>query len=83
MLDSATFNCTGDCLLTCDEAHLKLLNSGNLDEIDHKLPKRDVHVEGSRRHNDELNSLYRSHNIVRMIKSRIVMDKSCSQNGRS
>ena len=33
-------------------------------------PKRDENGEWKRLHNEELHSLYRSHNIVRVIKSR-------------
>ena len=33
-------------------------------------PKRNANGEWKRLHNEEVNSLYRSHNIVRVIKSR-------------
>jgi hypothetical protein len=36
------------------------------------VPKRDQNVEWRRLHNEELHSLYRSPNIVRVIKSRRV-----------
>ena len=44
-------------------------------------PKRDQHGEWRRLHNEELHSLYRSPNIVRVIKSKIEMGRACSQNG--
>ena len=34
------------------------------------MPKRDENGEWRRLHNEELHSLYRSHNITRVIKSR-------------
>ena len=45
-------------------------------------PKRDGNGEWRRLHNEELHSLYRSPNIVRVIKSRRQMGWSGSQNGR-
>ena len=41
-------------------------------------PTRDENREWRRLHNEELHSLYRSPNIVRV---KIEMDKACSQNG--
>jgi hypothetical protein len=44
-------------------------------------PKRDENGEWRRHHNEELNSLYRSPSIVRMIKSRrFRLGRACSQN---
>jgi hypothetical protein len=43
-------------------------------------PKRDENGEWRRLHNEELHSLYCSPNIFKVIKSRIEMGWSCSQN---
>ena len=40
-------------------------------------PKMDEIGEWGRLHNDELHSLYHSHNIVRVIKSKIKIVKLC------
>ena len=44
--------------------------------------QRDENWEWRRLHNEELHSLYRSPNIVRVIKSRRQMGRSCSKNER-
>ena len=47
-------------------------------------PKRDENREWRSLHNEELHSLYRSPNTVRVIKSRrLTWDRASSQNGRS
>jgi hypothetical protein len=46
-------------------------------------PKREKVARGWRRlHNEELHNLYAAPNIIRVIKSRWIMDGECSTHGR-
>ena len=45
-------------------------------------PKKDANEEWRRLHNEDLQSVYHSPNIVRVIVYKIGMGRSCSQNGR-
>ena len=59
-----------------EEGRLRVFENRNLRRI--FGPKRDENGEWRRLHNEELHSLYRSPNIVRVIKSRKLRS---SQNG--
>ena len=51
-----------------EESRLRVFENRTLRQI--FGPKRDENVEWKRLHNEELNGLYRSPNVVRVIKAR-------------
>ena len=62
-------------LYGCEEWSLTLTEERRLSVFENRMrrisgPKRDENGEFRRLHNEEHDSLYRSHNIVRLIKSR-------------
>ena len=63
-------------LYSCETCSLTLREESRLRVFENRIlrrifgPKRDENVEWRRLHNEELHSLYRSPNIVRVIKSR-------------
>ena len=65
-----------DLLYGCETWSLTLREESGLRVFEIRIlrrifgPKRDENGEWRRLHNEELHSLYRSHNIVRVIKSR-------------
>ena len=73
-------------LYGCDAWSLTLREEGKLRIFDNRIlrwifgPKRDENGEWRKLHNEELHSLYRSPNTVRVIKSRWFR-WTCSQNG--
>ena len=74
-------------LCGCEAWSLTLREECRLRVLENRIPrrifgpKRDDNAEWRRLHNEELHSLYRSPNIVRVIKTKIEMGRACSQNG--
>ena len=74
------YGCETWSLTLREESRLRVFENRILRQI--SGPKRDENGEWRRLHNEELHSLYRSPNIVRVIKSiKIEMGRACSQNG--
>ena len=59
--------------------HMWIFSCLSIASVDGKQPLSEVVFSAQ---NEELHSLYRSSNVVRGIKSRRLMGRSCSQNGR-
>ena len=66
-------------LYGCEAGSLTLREERRLRVFENRIPM--ANGEWRRLHNEELHSLYRSPNIVRVIKSRR-LSRPCSQNGR-
>ena len=68
ILPVVLYDCETRCLTLREESRLRAFENRILRRI--FGPKRDENGEWRRLHNEELHSLYRSPNIVRLIKSR-------------
>jgi len=68
ILPVVLYDCEGWSLTLREECRLRVFENRILSQI--FVPKRDVNGEWRMLHNEELHSLYRSPNIVRVIKSR-------------